>query len=137
MEDKREFLSVKANYKVFNTKIGKYCSGNKSKATWQRLGAALDFAKSLGSPRQEYGRYPRPDTLSDYEIHVFPLTDAVKFTVNEVQEEIDDRKLSAQERQRKYQRQKDIKQAEEQLKEYEAKMEKLYTRLENLKNEKS
>ncbi len=73
----------KANYKIFNTRTGKYVSKSRGKATWSSKAWVLEAVS-------DHLRYNYKDA-EHLEIHVFPVQSAIKvpyleFLANEKEE---------------------------------------------------
>ena len=71
----------KANYKIFNTFYGRYVSsGSSSKTTWNSTHWVYEKLKEL----QRYSA----NVLSDFEIHIFPIENAIVKSAKEFVEEM-------------------------------------------------
>ena len=81
----------KANYKIFNTRNGRYVSsGSSSKTTWNSTHWVYEKLKDL----QRYS-VNSANVLSDFEIHIFPIETAI---VKSAKEFVDEMKATEQEK---------------------------------------
>lgn len=69
-------LSQKSMYRVFNKTTSKYISGGRSKSSWQRLPAVLDFVSDRVYRCHWY-------KIEELEIHVFPVVEHTAVSISE------------------------------------------------------
>lgn len=92
-------VKPKANYKIFDKKVGKYVSsGYKSKSTWTSefwaMSAAEDYGKSRGG---------KSYLETNIEIHIFPVEAAVKVSYKEMLEKSQEKEKKKEEKKKEEQ----------------------------------
>lgn len=83
-------LGQKAMYRVFNKTTSKYISGGRSKSSWQRLPAVLDFISDRGHRYHWY-------TIEELEIHVFPVVEHTVVSISEADQYLINKKQKEKE----------------------------------------
>ena len=127
---------MKANYKVFDKRTGKYISpGYKSKSTWANQTWAIEAARTYASHQaSSYGYIERKSAIDNYikenlELHILPLQDAIKVPMSEAIDqhikEKEEKKAKEAEKQEAYRKQREIKELELKIAEYTALLKKL------------
>jgi hypothetical protein len=128
---------MKANYKVFDKKTGKYISpGYKSKSTWTSPSWAIEAARTHAN--QQVSSYPynkaQKSLIENYviknlELHILPLQDAIKVPMAEAIDqhikEKEEKKAKEAEKQEAYRKQREIKELEIKIAEYTSQLNKL------------
>ena len=83
-------LGQKAMYRVFNKTTSKYISGGRSKSSWQRLSAVLDFVSDRVYRCHWY-------KIEELEIHVFPVVEHTVVSVSEADQYLINKKQKEEE----------------------------------------
>lgn len=142
-DEAKKLLAKKAMYRAYNRETGQFVVLGK-KHTWKQLKSAYEFLLNKVTLRKNLGGWnyhklteeERELEMKKWELHVYPEDSGIPVPFEVLQNEMEERQLEKENKQKEIQRRRAIKNAEDELLELEFKLLEAQERVNRLKSTK-